>query len=201
MQNGIQLFNPKKAFVRNIIHVKRKHDPIMKQDTFEMLRNIHPVVSEEEAGLFFRYHRDENQLPTFHRILFWRALQHVLSLHSKTPCDLASNLIFREFRIFNQIMWSQQTDLLKITVLMRFRTQTPTTKSKTFAKLANISKVTGLRIHRVGIMCRTAVKASKGSKDPNQTAQNHTAHYRHCQKNGTLHTANKLYWGFACLFK
>jgi hypothetical protein len=31
------------------------------------------------------------------------------------------------------------------------------------------------------------------SKAPNQTAQNHTAHYPYCRKNGTLHTAKKLY--------
>jgi hypothetical protein len=38
------------------------------------------------------------------------------------------------------------------------------------------------------------LQGTQASKASNHTAKNHTAHYQHCRKNGTLHTAKKLYW-------
>ena len=64
---------------RNIISITRIHDVNTKQDTFDLLRIIEPVADEHAAGLFFRYQRDKNLPPTFHRILFWPDLSHLIS--------------------------------------------------------------------------------------------------------------------------
>ena len=88
-------------FVKNITQVTRKYDPIMKQNTFEMLRHLHPVVTEDEAGLFLRYHRDENQLPTFHRILFWPDLNNLIS--ARITFFLSQELFFTKINYEGEV--------------------------------------------------------------------------------------------------
>ena len=65
--------------VRNIINITRIHDDLSGQDTFDLLRVIEPVDDENSAGLFFRYVYDKKLLPTYHRILFWPDLSHLVS--------------------------------------------------------------------------------------------------------------------------
>ena len=64
--------------IRNIIHINRIHDGTTNLDTFELTRYIEAVETDQEAGLFFRYYRDLNQLPAYVRILYWPDLSHLV---------------------------------------------------------------------------------------------------------------------------